>query len=116
LNLYYCHMFPMKHLIHFNKLGQYVILCPFKPHTWHAYVDVFCGFLFSCATSGAATIVCFLFFFFCMSPHCDSSSHNLCNVVSLSYIALCFCWCYLFSIMWYSKCTPCFYSSHVFFT
>jgi hypothetical protein len=54
---------------------------------WHAYEDVFsdchCGLLF---------------FYFCMFPHCDSSSHSLCNIcqsslycvfVSVVYLVLC---------------------------
>jgi hypothetical protein len=27
---------------------------------------------------------------------------------------LCFCWYYLFGILWYWQCNPCFYSSHTF--
>jgi hypothetical protein len=48
LNIYYCHKFPMKHLLHLNK-----ILCPFKPHMWHAYEDVFCDlFIYLCYLYG----------------------------------------------------------------
>jgi hypothetical protein len=35
-------------LIHF---GQFVILCPFKPHMRHAYEDVLCGFWLYCVAS-----------------------------------------------------------------
>jgi hypothetical protein len=36
--------------------------------------------------------------------------------INLPYITLCFHWCHLFSILWYWKSIPCFYSSNAFFT
>jgi hypothetical protein len=48
---------------------------------WHAYEDVFCGFWFGRVAPMVAIVV---FFFFYMSPHCDLSSHNLCNVCQFS--------------------------------
>jgi hypothetical protein len=63
LNFCYCHIFPLKHLLHFSKLWMLpIILCPFEPQMWHAYEDVFCGFRLSCVASMVITVVCFFFF------------------------------------------------------
>jgi hypothetical protein len=80
-----------------TNFGQFVILCPFKPQMWHAYEDVFYGFWLGCVASMVVIVVCF-FFFFCMSPHCDSSSHNLCNVCQSSLYYFVFS---LVLLIWY---------------
>jgi len=45
-----------------TNFGQSIILYPFKPHMWHAYEDVFYGFLLGCVTSVVATMVYSFFF------------------------------------------------------
>ncbi len=45
-----------------TNFGQSIILCPFKPHMWHAYEDFFCVFWIGCVTFVVATMVCSLFF------------------------------------------------------
>jgi len=57
-----------------------VILCPFKPHMWHAYENVFVVF---------DSIVLPLWLplwsiTFCMFPHYDYSFHKLCNTCQSS--------------------------------
>jgi len=78
LNLYYCHKFPMKHFLHLSKLWTISHLCPFKPHMWHAYEDVFYVFWLGCAAFVVATMVCS--FLFLHITTLWFSSHNLCNV------------------------------------
>ncbi len=62
LNLYYCHRFPMKHLMHLSKL----LTISFYVHSNHRcgmhYEDVFYGFLFGCVAF-VVTIMVYSFFF-----------------------------------------------------
>jgi hypothetical protein len=62
LNPYYYHKFPMKHFLHLNNFGQFVILCPFKPQIWHACENVLCVFWLGCVTFMVATMVCYFLF------------------------------------------------------
>jgi hypothetical protein len=80
-----------------SNFGQSIILCPFKPQMWHAYEDVFYGFWFGCVTSVAG----FFFLFFACLHTMIHHPTNCAIFVSLPYITLCFCWCYLFSTLWY---------------
>jgi hypothetical protein len=45
-----------------TNFKQFVILCPFKPHMWHAYGDVFCGFWFGYDAHVIPTVVYSFFF------------------------------------------------------
>ncbi len=78
LNLYYCHRFPMKHFLHLNKLLTIYHFMSIQT------IDVTCIWkCFSCffdLVMQPMWLPSWSTFFFCMSPHCDLSSHNLCNV------------------------------------
>jgi hypothetical protein len=99
-----------------THFGQSVILCPFEPQMWHAYEDVLCGF-WLVELCGLYGFHCNMLFILFTCFHIMFHHLTICAMfVNLPYITLCFCWCYMFSTLWYWKCTPCFCSSHVFFT
>jgi hypothetical protein len=83
LNLYYYHKFSMKHYMHLNKLWT---ICHFMSiQTTYVTCIWRCLFVFF-------DLVVLLVWLppwstlssFCMSPHYDLSSHNLCNVFQSS--------------------------------
>jgi hypothetical protein len=115
LNLYYYHKFPIKHFLHLNKL-------------WTIY------HFMSIQTIDVACIwKCLLWFltWLCYLCGCHYGLHLLLSTcfqivvrhpticvmfVNLPYITMCFCWYYLFGILWYGQCIPYFCNSHAFFT
>ncbi len=60
LNFYYCHKFPMKHLLHLNKLWTVYHFMSIQS----AYENVFCSFWFSCVAYVVAIMVCSFFFLY----------------------------------------------------
>jgi hypothetical protein len=56
-----------------------------------------------------------LFFFLFACFHIVIRYPIVCAMfVNLPCIIMCFHCCCMFNVLWYRKCTPCFYSSHVF--
>jgi hypothetical protein len=105
LNFCYCYRFPMKHLLHFNKL-------------WTFY-----HFMSIQTTNVACIWRCILWFFILLCCFYDChyglllfsscfdiviSHSTICAIfVNLSYITLCFWYCCLLSTLWYWKYFPC---------
>jgi hypothetical protein len=114
LNFYYCHRFPMKHLLHLSKLWT---ICQFMS-IQTTYVACIWGCLL-----WFLTILCYFYGYHCgllllfTCLHIVIIHSTICAIlVNLPCITLCFWWCYLFNILWYWKCAPCFKNIHSFFT
>jgi hypothetical protein len=115
LNLYYYHIFPMKHLLYLNKLWTIYhfmsiqttnVACIWRCLLW--FLTWFCG-LCGCHYG--------LFFLLFTCFHIMIRHSIVCAMfINLPHIILCFHqWC-LFGNLWYWKCIPCFYNSHTFLT
>jgi hypothetical protein len=112
LNLYYCHRFPMKQFLHFNKLRTiYHFMSIQTTYVTCIWRCLLCFLTWLCCFYGCHHDFFNLFFACFHIVICHPTMF-----VSLPYITLCFCWCYLFGTLWYSQCTPCFCNSHTFFT
>ncbi len=114
LNLCYCHKFPMKHLLHFNKLWMVYHFMSIQT------IDVPC--IWKCLP-WFFTLLCYFYgyhyglFLLSICLHIMTSHSTICAMfVSLPYITLCFHYCCTFGTLWYWKCTPCFCNSYVFFS
>jgi hypothetical protein len=98
LNLYYCHIFPMKRFLHLNKL--WTIYHFMSIQTTDVTMHMKMSFMFfDLVVLPLWLPLWFFFFFFYMSPHCHPTICAM--LVSLPYVTLCFCWCYLFGTLWY---------------
>ncbi len=115
LNLCYYHRSPMNHLLHFNKLWTIYHFMSIQT------IDVACTW--RCLLCFLIWLCCFcgchysLLFLISRCFHIVIRHSTICAIFfNLPYITMCFRWCYMFGILWYWKCTPCFYNSHAFFT
>jgi hypothetical protein len=94
------HKFSMKHLLHLIKLWTIYhfmsiqttnVACIWRCLLWFLiWLYYLCG--------------CHYGFFFLLFACLHTMIHHptICAIfVSLPYITLCFCWCYLFSTLWY---------------
>jgi hypothetical protein len=80
--------FPWNSFYTLANFGQFVILCPFKPHMWHAYKDVLCVFWLGCVVSMVATMV----FLLSTCLHIVICHPTICIMfINLPYTTLCFC-------------------------
>jgi hypothetical protein len=68
LNFYYCHRFPMKHLLHFNKLSIVYHFMYIQTINVTSIWNVFCNFWLGWVVYVVAIVVILSFYMF---PHCD---------------------------------------------
>jgi hypothetical protein len=115
LNFYYYHRFPMKHFMHLSKL--WII------YHFMSIQTTYVAYIWKCLLWFLIMLWCLygchygLLLFLSSWLHIIINHSIICAIlVSLPCITLCFWWCCLFCTLWYWKCTPCFHSSHSFFT
>jgi len=100
LNLCYYDRFPMKHFLHFNKLWTIYHFMSIQTTSvtciWRCLV---CFFTWLCCLSS-----CHYGLLFLLSScfHIMIFHPTICVMfINLSCITLCFCWYYMFDILWY---------------
>jgi hypothetical protein len=100
LNFCYCHRFPMKHLLHLSKLWIVYHFMSIQTtdvaYLWRFFLWFLIWLCYLCGCHYGL----FLLLFSCL--HIVINHSTICVIlINLSCIILGFCYCYLFSILWY---------------